>query len=442
MILMIGVIVYITTTRRNAGEGMKLTKKTYREGRQARLFPTVSQSEDRATSIFLAVMNSVQPFRHVMMSSIGVKLRKRNSNFTARVHPQFSTRNISKDIPDGMITIEQSTNWSALIEVKIKKADLDELQLERYLKRVKEFDCQALITISNEMCATPLMPPLRLVSSDRALRKINHYHWSWKYIQNKTRELLSSDGFQNEAECYILTEFLCYLRDPNSGVLGFTKMNRNWPDFVGKVEIRGNLGQEDYEEVVSDWHQESSEIALIVSETMDKRVEEVLEFEGSRATEKRLTADVKHLKGTKDVRSVYLIDGIKHKLKVAVDINRRLYAISIRHELPTAVKTPHKRIERFLRKFGSEGQHEGISLFAKWPYLNEPTDTTLFKAIQAATDCDWDDTGLILPDKDTIHYIELKLTRAPGKSVFKSAKKLISSLERDVEFFSKHYIDL
>ena len=419
-----------------------MAKKVYREGREARLFPTVSSGEDRATSIFLAVLDSVEPFRKAMMHSVGIKLRKRSSTFTTRVHPEFSTRNIGKDIPDGMIVLEQDNIWSALIEVKIKKADLDEPQLERYLKRVKEFNCQALITISNEMCANPTMPPLRLVSSDRALRRITHFHWSWMFIQNTAREILLAGDFSNHIEKYVLEQFLDFLRDPNSGVLGFTKMNRNWPHFVSKVEIRGNPTQEDYEEIVSDWHQESSEIALIVSEVMNKRVVEILEFVGARATEKRLTADVKHLKSTKDIQSQYQIDGRRYKLCVTVDVNRRLYSISIRHDLPTTVKTPHKRIERFLKTFGLEGQHDGISIFARWPYVSEPTDTTLFKAIQAANDGDWEDTGLILKDKETIRFIELKLTRTPGKSVFKSATKLISNLERDIRFFSTHYIDL
>ena len=324
-----------------------MTIKIYREGRNARLFPAVKSGEDRATSIFLSVLESVEPFRRAMMASLGIKLRKRASVFSTKVHPEFSTRNLDKDIPDGMITLEQDKLWSALIEVKIKKSDLNEPQLARYLKRVKEFNCQALITISNEMCADPTMPPLRLVSTDKSLRRIKHYHWSWRYIQNTAREVLAADNITGKVEGYILDQFLLFLRDPLSGVMGFTKMNRHWPDFVDKIEVRGNPSQEDYEEVVSDWHQESSELALILAESMEKRVSEILEFDGARATEKRLTADVKHLKVTKDVQSVFRIDGIKYKLSVIVDVNRRLYSISIRHDLPTSVKTPHKRIERF-----------------------------------------------------------------------------------------------
>jgi len=139
--------------------GVLYMAKLYREGRDARLFPAVKSGEDRATSIFLSVLDSVEPFRRAMMASVDVKLRKRNSIFQTKVHPEFSTKNIDKDIPDGMITLQQDKSWAALIEVKIKKADLNEPQLARYLKRVKEYNCQALITISNEMCAAPTMPP-------------------------------------------------------------------------------------------------------------------------------------------------------------------------------------------------------------------------------------------------------------------------------------------
>jgi len=61
--------------------GVLYMAKLYREGRDARLFPAVKSGEDRATSIFLSVLDSVEPFRRAMMASVDVKLRKRNSIF-------------------------------------------------------------------------------------------------------------------------------------------------------------------------------------------------------------------------------------------------------------------------------------------------------------------------------------------------------------------------
>lgn len=417
-----------------------MNKKLYREGKEPRLFPTVKSDEDKATSILLAVLSAVQPLRRELLGSIGFKLKKRGVTFKARVHPEFSMKKASKDIPDGMLIIEQGKTWSALIEVKIKKVDLDQNQLERYLKCVKEFNSQALITISNELCASPELPPLRLVSSDKALRRVKHYHWSWKYIQNTVLRILRHEENLSSADVFLLSEFLCFLRNPASGVLGFTRFGRNWPDLVDRIEVRGNPSQDDYESVVSDWHQEASEIAMLLTDHLDKKVTEVIDISGSRITERRLNNDVKHMRKNNDLVSVYAIDEHPHKLHISIDVNRRSYGLYIRHDLPTHVKSPSKRLEHFVKRFGSEGQHEGVSIFAKWPYIPEPTDTTLFKAIQSAEERDWSDSNLVRPDKDAIQYVTLKLTRVPGKSVFKSNTKLIVAIENDVKFFADHYI--
>jgi len=169
-------------------------------------------------------------------------------------------------------------------------------------------------------------------------------------------------------------------------------------------------------------------------------VSEIVDITGSKIAERRLNQDVKHIKKNHDLTSSYEIEGCRHAFNVAIDINRRSYSLSLQHDLPTNVKSPEKRLEHFVRRFGSEGQHDGMSIFAKWPYVPEPTDTTLFKAIQAAEERDWSDTNLVMQDKDSIQYVTLKLTRAPGKGVFKSNTKLIAAIEKDVRFFVEHYL--
>lgn len=415
-------------------------KRIYKEGKEPRLFPTVKSDEDRATSIFLSILSAVEPLRKTLLGSIGFRLKKRGVTFSAKVHPEFSTKSASKDIPDGMLVIQQDKPWSALIEVKIKKADLNQNQLERYLQCVKEFGAKALITISNELCASPTLPPLRLVSSDKSLRRIAHYHWSWKYIQNTVSQLLRNNDDLSESDKFLLSEFLFFLRNPSSGVLGFTRFSRNWSELVQRIEVRGNPSQEDYESVVSDWHQESSEIAIILTEHLGLETQEVINISGNKIAEKRLNEDVKLIRKSNDLTSIYNIEGHSYPLEVSIDINRRSYTMSMQHDLPTSVKSPEKRLEHFVKRFGAEGQHDGVSIFAKWPYAPHPTDTTLFKAIQAAEERDWDDTNLIMADKDKVQYIILKLTRTPGKSVFKSNTKLISSIENDIRFFADHYI--
>jgi hypothetical protein len=416
-----------------------MSKNDFFEGEDARLFPTVNIDEDRATSVLLSTMNCVLPFRRALMDTINVKIGTR-SDFKAKLHPTFGVGKKERDIPDGMILVSKSTDWRGLIEVKIKRNDLDLGQLERYLKCVRDYNCKALITISNEMCTRPDQPPLRLRSDEKDLRRIKHYHWSWKFIQSVARKLIQSGNIKDEAEKYILEQLLVFTQDDKSGVKGFTMMNQDWKEFVNKIKEGRHPSEELSQGVVSDWHQEASEIALILENEMEAEVTEILEGQSEKSAEKRMTADLKYLKLTNDLVSNFKIHGYKYPVSVVLDVDRRTYQISSRFDLTTAVKTPRKRVERFLKKFGADGQHEGVTIFAKWPRYANLTDTTLFKAIQAALDDELDETGLIMPEVSGIMYVELRLTRAPGEGNFKNTKKIISEIEKDVQFFCEHYL--
>lgn len=236
-------------------------------GQEARLFPTVKSAEDRATSVFLATLKIVDIYRQTLMKTVNMRVSKRGNDFAVYVHPQFGGRNSPKDIPDGMIKVEKSgATWKSLIEVKINKSDLDQNQLERYLSRAVEKKCDALITISNEMCAAPDKPPLRLVSRDRRFKKIPYYHWSWKYILHVAEVLIRDEKIEDETQLAVMKEFVAFLRDSNSGISGFSSMNRNWKDFVTALKVGGRSEQQVFEDVVADWHQETSELALILTD--------------------------------------------------------------------------------------------------------------------------------------------------------------------------------
>ena len=418
----------------------------FKYGSQARLFPTVKSDEDRATSIFLATFAMVYEFRYSLMISVGRKMSKRGHDFSVTTHPRFGGRYSPSDIPDGLIVHDKGSEWRAAIEVKIKRSDLDQGQLERYLKQVKENRCDALITISNEMCSNPERPPLRLVSSDKHLKKIPYYHWSWKYISHTAERLVLDEAIKDETQLAVLKEFILFLKDPKSGVAGFTSMNQNWSEFVDDLRVRGNPGQQAYEDAVSDWHQESSELTLILAEHFKKPVVQIIKKANKTSQEKRLSADVEHLKKTGDLQAAFEIDGIKHPLKIDLEVDQRCFRISMCHDLPTRVSTPYKRIEHFLKNFHSSkektesGKHDHVHIFAKWPYINDMTNTTLFDAIQRMNDDKLRESKLIRDDKDSIQYVELTYSPAGIASDIRSRKKIIATIESQVRFFCEHYV--
>lgn len=420
--------------------------KSFVYGRNARLFPTVKSEEDRATSILLATMTYVDGFRRTLMKTTGQTVSKRGNDFSVCVHPQFGGKDSPKDIPDGMITVRKGGNeWNALIEVKIKKADLDQGQLERYLHRAVENTCDALITISNEMCRVPEEPPLRLISREREFKKITYYHWSWKFILHTAESLLVSSEIENPTQKQILSELVLFLRDSKSGVSGFTSMNRQWKDFVATKKVGGRPSQQLYEDVVSDWHQETAELAIILENHLERTVAEVVPKPAIGSPEKRLKHDVEHLQETGDLLASFSIKGLSHKLNIALEVDQRSLHFSIARDLSDKVKTPYKRIERFLRTLqeGDEetGRHDNVHLFVKWPRQKIMTDTTLFDALQDMIDGDLQTSKLINQDKDAVQHVILKYTPSGMASAIQSPTKIISRLESDILYFCDHYLE-
>lgn len=417
-------------------------------GQAPRLIPSNKSDEDRATSSFLAVLLNVYPLRKALMKSIGRSARKSGSDVEAELHPSFRGKYSTTDIPDGMIQHSKGSDvWRAAVEVKVKANDLDLPQLERYLKQASEHEFDSLITISNEMCVSPDRPPLRLKTSDRKLRKITHYHWSWSFIKHQAMNLLAGDDFESDGERFILSEFVRFLGDDSTGVQGFKQMGTTWKNLAEDLRTRASgTPQEYFENAVSDWHQECADLSFQLSESLDRKVIQILP-KLAKTRELRLDHDVQHLIKTGDLVAEFDVGDGKNYLKLCLEIDQRSLRITKAYDLPTNVKTPHKRIEHFIKKLAGsdeadDGQHEGIRLSAKWPYVSEMTSTTLFDALQDVAQGDLLKNRLVNTDKDVIQYIELQYCPTGVAGKIGSRAKVIELVESSVSHFCDHYLDL
>jgi len=417
------------------------------EGLPPRLIPNNKSEEDRATSAFLAVFLAVTCFRKALMKSIGRNVRKSGSDTQAFVHPSFRGNYSKTDIPDGLIVHTKSgKDWIATIEVKVKANDLDVSQIERYIEQSQAKGVQALITISNEMCISPDRPPLRLKSSQKKLQKLKHYHWSWTYILHTAQDLLAKEGFEETAQEFVLSEFVRFLLDPKTGVEGFKSMGQNWKNLVDDLKTRApDTPQHYYEEAVSDWHQECADLVFQLSRQLGKPITQIIKPKPSSA-EKRLAADVSAFKKSGDLSATYDVDDGSNYLEIKLEVDQRAIRISKQFDLPTRVKTPHKRIEHFIRKFDQSdsetetGKHDGVRICAKWPYVPEMTSTTLFSALQDSQNDELPKNRLINVEKETIQHVELQYFPSSVASKISNRKTVISLLENSIEHFCKHYI--
>ncbi len=128
-----------------------MTEETWH---QARLIPTsgisgAEEQERRATSALLAVMSVVKEFSKVLLGPLGAP----SGSVETFIEVPFALGEVQV-IPDGLIRVSRgSRSWTALVEVKTGRNELQTQQLENYLDVAREQGFDALITISNEIPA-------------------------------------------------------------------------------------------------------------------------------------------------------------------------------------------------------------------------------------------------------------------------------------------------
>jgi hypothetical protein len=414
----------------------------FKGGTSPTLFPMMKAgSEDAATSIFFAVLDMVYPFRERLLKSIGKSAYKSGNDYSCVLRPSIGGRLTDKDVPDAKLNLDQKTNWSALVEVKIGAADLDQAQLGRYLNRVIEQKVDALITISNEMCADPSMPPLRLKPAEKRLRRIDHFHWSWRYITFQAQDALLDNAI-TELEAELLEHFVGFLKHDSSKVHGYHQMPKCWPDFVATKRAGGTSSKDDIDDVISGWFQEAADLAMILTE--ETGVSVIQDISETSAELRKDSAEIL-LNQNGDLETKFIFPN-KNYLKIKLDIDGGRFWFETSHKPTSKVKTSHKQIERFLKQFvtvGNEdewGDHSDVTLFAKWSRRRTYTDISMSDALVNVHDDTLRETDFIDPDRD-LKEIIIRYSPTGAASAIRSRKKAVEFLESQVVYFAETYLD-
>lgn len=320
-------------------------------------------------------------------------------------------------------------------------ADLDQPQLGRYLSRAIEQNVDALITVSNEMCADPSMPPLRLKPAEKRLRKVDHFHWSWRYLTHQARETLQSDAL-DPIETVILTQFIDFLRHASSQVSGYHSMPKCWSGFVDTVRDKGTPSPDDLDDVIAGWFQEAADLSMILTEKLNIDVTQVIDAPSSElrkeAAEKRFAQD-------KDLSARFSLPN-KSYIGVELDIDGRCFRFETAHKPTEKVKTAYKQIERFLKLFVSIenpdewGDHSDVRLFVRWARKRSMTDIPMSDALLNMHENTLKDIDFIDPERELRELI-IRYTPTGAASAIRSRKKSIEFLEAQTLYFAKTYVD-
>ncbi|MBW0144232.1 hypothetical protein [Sphingomicrobium clamense] len=349
--------------------------KCVKRGEKARLFPILSETskEGRTCSIFLATMMAVRELSARLLGSVGQRI-----GTTAKVHAyteiEFECAPREKDLgrPDGLIVVDVGKRrWTALIEAKVGRSEIQAEQLNRYLQQAKQNKIDAVITISNQFSSFPQHHPL--AKDIRGTKGVELYHWSWMKILTEAELLYRNDEIIDNDQALILNEFRRFISHESSGVQGFDRMPASWTELVKSVQSGASLSRKGpVEEVAEAWQQECRDLCLILSRQLQCEVSQRLSRAASSDPAKRFEEDIANLINHQRLAVSLVIPGAASDLDVVADLKTRNIFISMGLTAPGDKKGNQARLRWLLRQLPSDVDDD-VHIRCRWPATSPDT---------------------------------------------------------------------
>ena len=360
------------------------------QGEQARLFSVLStkSKEGRTTATLLACLTLVHELAKVLLSGVGQRLgaRAKISSFTEVVFQNQPDG--TNDRPDGLMIVSfGKREWKALIEAKVGAASLQVEQIERYRAIAKDNGIDCVITISNQFATSPDSHPLTEVRRSRS--KIPVFHWSWMHILITADLLLSTEVISDNDQKLLLNELHRFLTHESTEVRGFERMPKEWTD-LNKLVSSGGVIQASSAEartVMYAWHQETRNLALVLSRLTETVVGEKLLRKHQADPLQRQKDELAVLKDRFQLGSTLNVDGAAAPVEVVVDLMRRCVDVGMSLRAPEDRKTTKARLNWLLRQIKTENLDD---LFVRlhWPRTSEPTQHLISELRENLSICD------------------------------------------------------
>ena len=350
----------------------KAAPKPEETWRPARLIPTTGiggqeDQEQRATSSLLAVMQAVPQFGRAILKHVNAPAG-RTKTFT---EIRFVDEDTKLSIPDGAIVIEWGrSRWVCLLEVKTSGAELRPEQVGRYvdLARTNEFD--AILTISNEITASPLESPISV--DPRRLKKVALRHLSWWQVMTEARVEHKHRGVSDPDQAWILGELIAYLDHEKAGAGGFDDMGDKWVG-VRDGARAGTLRSSDagVRDVVRRWEQFVQYLALGLSQDLGREVLPVWPRKVEPAA--RLQLGIRSLVDQGRLTATIKIPDAAAPIDLIADFRTRFFTTSVEMAAPREGR-PKTRIGWIVRQL--KAAPDSLRIEARYPNAREfPSET-------------------------------------------------------------------
>ena len=399
-------------------------------GQLARLIPSISDSkkEEKATSIALAAFMAVPEFAAKVLGGVGVSVGKRTK---IECYTEVVFKDVAKDgdrRPDGLIVVKTGGKvWSALVESKIGRAELQKDQIESYLSLAKQLKVDALITISNQFAPSPSHHPIQV--SAAKTRSVDMFHFSWLSLKSMAAILVSEKGIADPDQAYIMSEVVRYLDNDSSGVEAFSRMPQSWKDICVAIQNDAtiNKNSEMLIESVGAWHQLLRQLSLDLSMAIGRSVEISLTRENIRDTESLLVQEATQLRTTGCLDTELTIPNAASKMKITADVARKVVFVSMKLDAPKDTKRATASINWLLRQL-KDKELDDLSIRAYWP---RRIGTTI-ESIAAVRE----NPSILIPEGSNVMPTSLEVCRVIDLGArFKGAKTFVEDVSRVIPSF-------
>ena len=388
-----------------------------KQGEQARLFPVLADTsrEGRMASIFLALLPTVPPLAEVVLGTVGLRIGKR-TQIEAYTEIVLNDASEIKNRPDGLIVVRNAkTTWTALVEAKIGKSDLDADQVTRYIEAAKANKIDAVITISNQFVARADVSPLTLPKT--TLKKAGLFHWSWTWLQTQCDILSHQKRVDDQEQEFLLREFKRLLKHPTTGIERFTQMGPNWKDIVQAVSNQEILKRSspEVEQTVSSWFQELRDMSLLLSSHVGQPVTVKVERALIGDTAARLKDGCKTLTEENKLIGSFVVPATASDIEVCADLMRRSIVFSMKLKAPQDRKSTKARINWLLRMLKEDDPR--LAIRAHWPGRKPPSQKDI-AALRIDADAIDDERSDAAPHSFEVLLIEVDAKRFAGRRTF------------------------
>jgi hypothetical protein len=259
-----------------------------------------------------------------------------------------------------------------LVEAKVGSNGLIPEQIEKYRQLAKDNAIDCVISISNQFATSPLLHPLQEVQKSRS--KIPVFHWSWMYILTEADLLLSQETVSDANQRLLLNELRRFLTHESAGVRGFDRMPKEWGDLNKLVSSGGVISAKstDAVAVIAAWHQETRDLALILSRMTETNVSERLNRKHKSDGSARLKDEVSVLRESHIMVSELDVSDAAAPLAILVDLKRKSVDVGMTLRAPEDKVSTKARVNWILRQIKTE-HLDDLYLRMMWPGKVEPT---------------------------------------------------------------------